>query len=504
MSMSSNAGRTRFRMGGEDGITLVESVISLFICAVVLTAAAGAALASVKGTVVARANQQSANVLTEEIEKVRAFDYAATTMVESDLAGDPAISGTGPYTYNGETLIVDTVGLVNPHRSTVDRNNVTYSISRYVTDASDASGSYKKLTVVAQWSLYGTDKTKTASTILTDTRRGLPLPRFNFALNGNSSPQTVGVGDQLTWGFKLENLGARDVWNITHDGSAAWSYYVDDDADGVLDSTETTLLGDTDGNGVRDTGAIETNAVVYFVATRATTTAEFSPQTTTFTAASASQPPPASEAKTVSATANLTGSTGGGAACPSGVACTLVTRGLDQKSDGAASSTNPMPMSAATILQSSVFDYSTDLSAGLAGRELRRGGVGATEQDLYEVVDFRFQVPSGQTLKAAGTAGLQLYARCLTGGATYTMNAYLGVASNSNMNNFTSYGSGTATVSGCSSDSFAPVTISVPLSQFATSKYLVLRVIVDASSTTNLRLLYDTTSAPAALTLPEV
>jgi type II secretory pathway pseudopilin PulG len=488
----------------EDGITLVESVISLFICAVVLTAAAGAALASVKGTVVARANQQSANILTEEVEKVRALDYAATTMVESDLAGDPAISGTGPYTYNGETLIVDTVGLVNPHRSTVDRNNVTYSISRYITDASDASGSYKKVTVVAQWSLYGTDKTKTASTILTETRRGLPLPKFNFALNGTSTPQDVGAGDQLSWGLQVENLGARDVWNITHDGSAAWSYYVDDDADGLHDPSETTLLGDADGNGFRDTGAIETNGVAYFVATRATTTAEFSPQTTTFTAASASQPPPASEAKTVSATANLTGSAGGGAACPSGVACTLVTRGLDQKSDGAATSTNPMRMSAATVVQPSAFDYSTELSAGLSGRQLRRGGVGAAEQDLYEVADFRFQVPSGQTLRATGTAGLQLYARCVTGGATYTMNAYIGVASNANMNNFTSYGTGTATVSECGSDNFAPVTISVPLSEFSTSKFVVLRLIVDATSTTDLRLLYDTTSAPAALTLPEV
>lgn len=491
------------RIRGDDGFTLVESVVALAIAAAVLAALAAATLLATRASISARAAQQAGNLLNERVEQVRSMDYAAVTMVQSDLAGDARITGSGPYTFadNGETVVFDTVGAVSPHMETVQRNDVDYSISRYVTDASDASGTNKRVTIVVDWTMFGQNKSRRVSTLLVDSRRGLPLPRFTFALSGvTSSPQTVGAGLPVTWGLWVQNLGARDAWNITSDDGKAWNYYLDSNSNGIHEATETTELGDMDGNGAKDTGNLETNGPLYFFAVRTPASGEPTTQTVTFSASSIAQPPPASSAKVQPASFTITGATDpSGAACPTAVACTLVKLHLDQLADGnVPTSTKPMRLLADPgTPQLAEYNYSTEKGSGGVGRYLESGGTTATT-DEHKVADFRYQVPSG-THSFSGTASLSISLAC-TGSATASLTAHLGTSSNnSNLNNFT-FNTAASFTAPCTG-SATTVSVPIPLtSALSSSQYLTLRVV--SANPSSLRLLYDSTSHDAILTMP--
>lgn len=493
---------------GDDGFTLVESLVALTIAAAVLAALGAATLTAARASVAARAAQQAGNLLNEYVEAARSADYTAVTMVASDLAGDPEISGSpGSYTYagTGEPVVADTVGLISPHVTTLTRNDVSYTIRRYVTNASDASGTYKRVTVVVDWSMFEKDKSRRVSTLLVETRRGLPLPRFSFALSGGtSSPQTVGAGLPVTWGLWVQNLGARDGWNITSDDGQAWTYYVDVNKNGIWDAaTETGTLGDVDGNGVVDTGNLETNTASYFVAVRTPATGEPTTQTPTFSAGSIAQPPPASAVKVQPTSFTITGATSPtGASCPAAVACNLVGLHLDQLADGNLVTANkPMRLLADPgNPQVALNNYSTELGNG-SGRNLTAGGLltpGTNNQNL--VADFRYQVPSGQTHTFQGTASLTLHLAC-TGSVPASLAAHVGTSTNnSNLGNFTDRVTPVTFTAPCTG-SASTVSVLVPVpTAFSTGQYVTLRLVSDAPA--NLRLLYDAVGYDSTLTMP--
>ena len=100
------------------------------------------------------------------------------------------------------------------------------------TTTSSGLPTVRRLTVVVSWTQRQLVKTRTFSTLLTSTRRGLPLPNYRFDYNGAGSKSVTrwrierAPGAQADFGLRLSNLGARDAWEITATTSG-WAYYVD-------------------------------------------------------------------------------------------------------------------------------------------------------------------------------------------------------------------------------------------------------------------------------------
>ena len=49
------------------------------------------------------------------------------------------------------------------------------------------------------------------------------------------------LGARATYGFVLNNQGARDAWNFSVDGTRTWSFYVDN-GDGTITDNRTALM----------------------------------------------------------------------------------------------------------------------------------------------------------------------------------------------------------------------------------------------------------------------
>lgn len=80
----------------EDGFSLVETVVAISLLAGMFIATAALLTKMFLGAVYARRNQQSIDLISEEIERLRVVGYAGTTMVEADLTADPSPHRWGP------------------------------------------------------------------------------------------------------------------------------------------------------------------------------------------------------------------------------------------------------------------------------------------------------------------------------------------------------------------------------------------------------------------------
>jgi type II secretory pathway pseudopilin PulG len=492
---------------GDAGFGMVEAVVSLSIIAVLLTSLAFVLITATRAGVVARTDQQASNLLNQQIESVRSLDYAAVTMRSGDasIATDPAIS-SGTYLPTGEPLAVEAVGSVQHQLAPITRDNTTYTVRRYVTEPAGTTG-YKRVTVVVTWTSAGGPRERSLETFVTATQRGLPLPRFEVRLNGSGASKTVGADTEIAWGFAVRNLGARDSWNITA-SSGTWTFVVDD-GDGIRQAGETTALADTDGNGQPDTGLVETTQTRYVIAYRTVGATEASPQNVTFTFTSASQPPPLSDAKTVTTEMTVTGSSSGGvtgvASCPALVACTLTPYHLDQANNGDRSAVNPNPLSEGAIsLQTSIFNYSTNYPVTGQGRALATSTDTALNQ-VHRLMEHRYQVPNGQSRSYQGVALVEVWVTCPAGRAG-TLTAELGSSAHPN-GAFVSKttASSVFTCAGPAQVVGVELPLATPLTLPAKDS-VVLRTTVTYAGATDpvVRVLYDMSSYDSVLTLPRL
>lgn len=245
---------------GDDGFSLVEAVIAVFIAAVVFTSAAMLMMGMTITTLTARQNQQAIDLISETVEEFRKQDFAALAMVPSDLSADvtagvvrqsgtnyffdPANPTTGAGA--GEQIVVRSTGALNPHIREVKRNSTTFTVASYVTDPADPNGEYKRLTVRVTWQIRAKVHERQVTTFIAETRRGLPLPRFILAADG---AWATTAGGTVTLPAKLTNRGARDAWNLqlvpSGAGWGAVTWYQDTDGDRTLDVGEPLIPGKT-------------------------------------------------------------------------------------------------------------------------------------------------------------------------------------------------------------------------------------------------------------------
>lgn len=518
----------------DEGFSLAEVLVAMLIVVTGLLGLLGSTIYSVKATVAGRHNQQAADYVNEALEEVRSLEYAAVTMKDGtpQLAADPAITGTGAnrkVDVGGgiglEPLDIRTVGAIAPHVQQVTENNGTYTVRRYVTIPSgttvNAQGepAVRRLTVVVNWRDGGVERTRRASTLLTSTRRGLPLPNWTWKYNGPATvvagvpTQTVAPGADVSFGFVLRNLGARDSWALT--ATTGWTWYRDSDQDGLWDGdpvAEPALSPVS-------TGLMESGALSYVVAHRVAPTTEgttdlpfasaseaqptFPAKSTTgrlvVTSGVASPPPPVTPTTpTTPANCNPGPSTsvvdpgGGNGATTNGghTLRDLVLYNGPTEGDTATQAFNSMSV-APSGLQSQLCNWSTDQQTEQAGRRLVAGGSGTNG-----VAEWRFQAPSAQEDEFKGTAAASLYVQCPSGTPLLTVS----LLKRSTAGTTTSVDSETVTPS-CTATSFTRVdrTLDVPTNlALATGEQLVLRV----TSSVDVRLGYGTTSgARARLTM---
>jgi prepilin-type N-terminal cleavage/methylation domain-containing protein len=147
----SNMGPRRAREGkasDEDGFTLIELLVATSVLLIAMVSMLYTFYAGFRGIATAKVRQSANGLANKTMEQIRAlpFDAVKRGLDNTDLANtagtsDTAITVTGSgssavYKYGGEQIPrgdnAAAVPLV-PHRQTVALNNVTYTISSYVT-----------------------------------------------------------------------------------------------------------------------------------------------------------------------------------------------------------------------------------------------------------------------------------------------------------------------------------------------------------------------------------
>lgn len=547
-------------LSDDGGFTLVEQVVALMIAAIVFTAAAYAMIGGLKQSSFAQQNQQSADMLNQAVEKARALSYDQLAMVPGDLVVSDPLNTSTCNCYNPtnnsktgtgvENLVLDAAGSLSPHVETVVQNHLVFTLRKYVTQPTDAVGAtYKRLTVVATWSSQGKSHTRTSSTLVAPTQRGLPLPDFKFSA---TSPvgQCVNPTSTLVYSFVLKNNGARDAWIFQTAGSAgspAWSYYLDVNADGVYTSGTDTALANDAATGYPSTGLLEptTSARVLAVASVPSAGSNPPPYTwnVTFTVTSVAQttysqsiatatavqsgvctttPTPTSTATptatvtptttpTPTPTATPVPPTQPAAPCPAfGGAPTASVSGGSLVPytfhNGSVNTDNTTAQALLSINKSSavsttLWNYSTDISATAAGRSvLAPAGVG-----VPYVPDLRYTMPGASTIK--GTATVTMYARPVSGLSTanpsYSVTVeHLNSAGTTVVSGDTETATWPATAWGCTG--FKAFTVSVDMggSGWSVPANDVIRVTVKITNNNPMVLAYDTTTFNSGMVLP--
>lgn len=559
--------RRRRALSGDSGFGLVEVIVSLGIATLVLTSLAFGLAQSLRTSIVARTNQTASDALSREVENVRAMDFGGVVSRAADLPTGGVTGPSGSACGNGLTYGIaanmnycftpstgvsepveydttnSTIGLPVSYTVSPDGKQV-YNVTRVITEPNDSLGSYKRLVLTVKWTINGQQRSRTAESFIANTRRGLPLPRYTVKQYGTPTPtpKTQAPGSYVDFGFYVDNLGARDAFDITASDGLSWKYYLDSSPyDGVLQSGE-PLLGDFNANGKQDTGEMEPDAIVHVIAERLVGTNELTPQSTTFSLQSIAQPsapavttlpyvlnisgaipsptpsptsspsPSASPSATPTSCASATSSPSPSGSSSASPAATAATSGGTTLygytlNNGAGTPTadtttqDGMPFTSGAPTTACLWNFSSEAGSGV-GRLLSAGSNLAATSPSTVALWTRLNSVAKNDVK--GTGVLTVYVQCVSSCPTLTLTAAIGkqtgATGNTTATSFTSWGTGTATITNGPTSGFMAVSLALPATQsnIDTSTYLAVRLVSSAA----VRLAYDSSSYPATVTLP--
>ena len=254
----------------DSGFTMIEMIVSLAVATGIFTALAYFGTTAVSSMQAARNNQQAIDLATQKLETARAISFGGLGHDEATIAADPAVGDCGgspcidPGTGSAENVVIVGGGIANHLDSATGdtSNNVTYQFATYITEPADsASGDTRRVTVTATWNDRGRTLTRSVSTLVAETARGLPLPRYSVSPVGQTT-QSVNPGATAAFGLSVQNQGAPDQFNISlPSGFTA----VLDNGDGVYsDTDDTTSLTDSTADGIVDTGRLDPDSSFEF------------------------------------------------------------------------------------------------------------------------------------------------------------------------------------------------------------------------------------------------
>lgn len=189
------------RAAGEEGFSLVETVMALGLIFTVMLGLLASLSTGIRGLSTGRQRTGGTAVAKEVVEQARAaaYDRVGHNLSNEDpLNDDPAITGTAPdYMYTPEggsaeplvgsaNALYGSAGGPHPdgHRWETTRDGVDYTVRVYVTDvATELGDGYKRLTVDVEWSNPEYDEASVANNIRVSTF----VSRFGVVSTGDAS-----------------------------------------------------------------------------------------------------------------------------------------------------------------------------------------------------------------------------------------------------------------------------------------------------------------------------
>lgn len=440
--------RRRHVAARNDGFTLVEMMIAIAVMAIMFTGAALVLGSTLGGAAESRLKQHAVEAATEILEGTRAIDYAtvATQDVSGDItqllgegyisvksAGPPATYSFDPDGPTGplavEDVVLATSSAIDPVQ-VLQRNGARYTVRTIVTDPDATATPYKRVTTQVSWTQDGQTFRRHITSIVSETRRGLPLP--NFAV-GDDATFSYALGGKVHLPFSITNNGARDSWNISATASPtrSWTdpaqpvhieWYRDNSPGDGLYSPGEALLTDTSGDGPVDTGLMETDEARKIVGYLDLASVPLEPAGTvvvTITLTSESQP--LSNPKTVKLTLNFAGPSG----CTGG--CTLTPYYFHNQYPGTGATTlitGDMPANTTVPTQASLPNYDTDQDS-VAGRRILQGTGDYSEATATKIAKWSYQMPGATLVKGGNNVTLRVWVKTRNGlPATIVMNGY--------------------------------------------------------------------------------
>jgi len=427
--------------GRDSGFGLIEMVVALLIAGILFGALATTLVSAVRASLFSRQNQQATDFMTQSIEQMRLLDYGSLSVDATALASDSRVvscSGGVPcLTVNGTNEVIVTsspAGVATSQTlASAQTNQTVYTVHRYVTALNGTSADLsRRVTVYISWTLNATVHTRSTSTIISYSQRGLPLPEFK--LQPATSLVSINPTALAVHTFTLSNQGAPDRWNLVLTGSVGGvTLYADTDGDGSYTPGTDQPLTDTSGDGIVDTGRIDPSTTFRFFLVFASTSATpVGSLQTTVTASSVAQPPPASTAKSAIATTTVVAGVVGPTPVPSPtspgvgeVVCTtplqiasasnsftLTQYALHNTGVGDSSTLPQLYMSTSNSARTLLGHYSTDVDVTLTGRVLNSSGpltvtaaLAATDPLAY--ADWAYQFPLASRIQ--GQSELHLW-----------------------------------------------------------------------------------------------
>ncbi|MHB8870029.1 MAG: prepilin-type N-terminal cleavage/methylation domain-containing protein [Thermoleophilia bacterium] len=157
MKMSNRVRATR----AHAGFTLVEVMVAALLLLMVLIPMLGVLISSVTAAIKSETENTAALLAQEQVEEIRARNYASMVLNAAQIDAQSGITGTAPnytFTYEGTAypVVADSGGTITPVSQNVQRRNAVYTIKRYVLWVDEPAGGatahdYKKIVVVVSW-----------------------------------------------------------------------------------------------------------------------------------------------------------------------------------------------------------------------------------------------------------------------------------------------------------------------------------------------------------------
>jgi prepilin-type N-terminal cleavage/methylation domain-containing protein len=261
----------------DDGFSLVEAVVALALLAVVVTITAAWVLNASQATRIAHEDAQVADLLQDDLEKVRAAPFGTLTMGSPLPTTDPLVASTGMATLGvgrtDERVVSFGSPTLMPHVVDGTFNGTSYRLTRYVTQpawCTKTAGSVPSATdlchrysAMVTWASGGRTRTRWASEVVSNADRSV-AEDWSWTVPGGTSV-IVGSGGRVVVPLTVLNNGNRNAWSLTatvKDGSTpvgSTRWYLDANGDGVPQSTE---AADLTLPGTGQTGNVESGRLV--------------------------------------------------------------------------------------------------------------------------------------------------------------------------------------------------------------------------------------------------
>lgn len=491
----------------DEGFTIIEATVSMALLAILVATVSAAILSSLSAIQRVRWYQQATALGNEAVENTRdlTFDDLVMSSADATVGADPLIDTSGPdptFDPDGPGVLVPEKLVITPAGGAIDPHTLPtrtiddqdYTIHRYVTWVdNDVQGGpdedYKRVVVRIVWEDKGADRVYTTSTFITEARRGLPTPKFEVA--PDIQEQTVDPGFQVVFSYGIENLGIVDTYDIdwTVPAGRIWTIipYLETSGNDDFDAGDTVLI-DTNGNGIRDTGSVGTgdDVLVHFVWTLLPADA-LGTEVIPFSVTSGAD---ATESKIVSGVLNV-----------GGASTKLYLHDNPFPPTGNQSTEERYLMTADIPTQSTLYNYSTDLDVE-PGRLVQPGGSATSSRQTK--AQWIYQAP--EPLQLVGNLILNTWvandaANC---NQPVAIVAVIRQKNSANAGGGTVLGTATGTLN--LTCSFQQIGTTIAVSHTVPkNKWVEVTLYINGTITNRpMRVAYDTTVYPSSLNIPTV